>query len=105
VMIAELSRLGCRIAPTFDRAGVVDGFTTTGPQRPAGGVALSSHGDHRIFMSLATAALGARQPTTVDGAEHLAASFPDYLDAMADLGTRWEQATPAGDRVHGRSQP
>jgi 3-phosphoshikimate 1-carboxyvinyltransferase len=46
-----------------------------------GGVTLSSHGDHRILMSLATAALGAQMPTVIDGVEHLTASYPDYFAA------------------------
>lgn len=94
VMISELRRLGCDIAPVLDRAGRVDGFATAGPQAPAGGAVLSGHGDHRIFMSLATAALGARRPTLIDGAEHLHASYPGYLQALHDLGVDWEWEVP-----------
>lgn len=90
VMISELRRMGCDIEPTHDELGRVDGFTTGGGQRPAGGVHLDSHGDHRIFMSLATAAIGARQPTTIGGAEHLHASFPNYLEAMSGIGVSSE---------------
>ncbi|MEU5954620.1 hypothetical protein [Streptomyces sp. NPDC047525] len=100
VMIAELRRLGCAISPTYDRTGSVDGFTTSGPQRPAGGVPLSGHGDHRIFMSLATAALGARRPTPVDGAEYLHASYPGYLRSLGSLGIRWEWGEPELGPAH-----
>ncbi|MGF1425979.1 3-phosphoshikimate 1-carboxyvinyltransferase [Kitasatospora sp. LaBMicrA B282] len=95
VMIAELQRMGCDIKPVYRADGAVDGFTSTGRQHPEGGVELDSHGDHRIFMSLATAALGARRPSLIDGLEHLRASFPDYLDAMALLGTRTDSTTAA----------
>jgi 3-phosphoshikimate 1-carboxyvinyltransferase len=92
VMIRELSRLGCRLTPVHRDDGLLDGFTTTGRQRPAGGVGLTSHGDHRIFMSLAIAALGARSASVVDGAEQLGASFPDFLNALAGIGPTWDTA-------------
>lgn len=90
VMIEELNRMGCQIAAVYRDDGAVDGFSTTGRQHPPGGAVLDSHGDHRIFMSLAAAALGARSATPVDGAQHLRASFPDYLDVMAQIGVRWD---------------
>jgi 3-phosphoshikimate 1-carboxyvinyltransferase len=92
VMIAELNRMGCRMAAVYRGDGAVDGFSAAGRQRPAGGVALDSHGDHRIFMGLATAAIGARSATRVDGAQHLRASFPGYLDVMTQIGARWDAA-------------
>ncbi|WP_438493937.1 3-phosphoshikimate 1-carboxyvinyltransferase [Streptomyces asiaticus] len=97
VMISELFRLGCDISPTFDSRGLVDGFSTPGPRKPTGGGLLSSHGDHRIFMSLTTAALGARHRTAVEGAQHLPASFPGYLQALADMGVYWEHSSPDSD--------
>lgn len=92
VMISELRKLGCEIDPVLDASGRVDGFHSVGRQYPEGGAELDSHGDHRIFLSLATAALGARTPSVVDGAEHLKASYPDYLEAIAALGVRVEAA-------------
>lgn len=86
VMIHELTRMGCTITPTRDCQGRVDGFTTRGRQSPAGGVVLDSHGDHRIFLSLTTAALGATRPSSIDGTQHLRASFPDFLSTLAALG-------------------
>jgi 3-phosphoshikimate 1-carboxyvinyltransferase len=94
VMIRELMRMGCRIDPLYRNDGALDGFSTTGRQRPAGGVELDSYGDHRIFMSLATAALGGRAPTVIDGVEHLHASFPNYLPVLAGLGARYEVSPP-----------
>jgi 3-phosphoshikimate 1-carboxyvinyltransferase len=88
VMIRELNRMGCRIEPTFGLDGLVDGFSTTGRQSPVSDVVVDSHGDHRVFMSLATAALGAQRPTVVNGVEYLHASFPDYLEVLAGIGVR-----------------
>ncbi|MGW2379358.1 3-phosphoshikimate 1-carboxyvinyltransferase [Streptomyces sp. NPDC001658] len=86
VMIRELTRMGCRIEATHDGDGRVDGFTTSGRQTPAGDTTLDSHGDHRIFLSLATAALGAARPCLIDGAQHLHASFPEFLTSLHTLG-------------------
>ncbi|MEW9547898.1 3-phosphoshikimate 1-carboxyvinyltransferase [Nonomuraea sp. NPDC050783] len=86
VMVRELRAMGCHIEVTTDRDGQVDGFRTPGPSRPAGGVTVSSHGDHRICLSLATAAVGARRPTVVEGVQHLHASFPDFPHVLAGLG-------------------
>lgn len=93
-IVSQLARMGCAISPAYDREGRVDGFTTPGPSTPDGDTAVSSHGDHRLFMSLATAALGARRPVVVDGAQHLHASYPGYLRSLADLGVRWDSLSP-----------
>lgn len=90
IMLGELNRLGCRVDPLSRSDGLLDGFVSTGRQRPAGGVALASHGDHRICMSLAVAALGGRAATVVDGAEHLPVGFPGFLAALAAAGARWD---------------
>jgi 3-phosphoshikimate 1-carboxyvinyltransferase len=94
VMLRELSRMGCQLTPIHRADGLLDGFSTTGRQRPDGGVTLASHGDHRVFMSLAIAALGARSATVVDGADQVKAGFPDFMDVMAGVGVRWEAADP-----------
>lgn len=44
---------------------------------------VSSHGDHRMAMSLAVAALNADGPVTIEGAESVAKSYPRFFD---DLG-------------------
>jgi 3-phosphoshikimate 1-carboxyvinyltransferase len=110
VMIRELGRMGCRVAPLYTRDGALDGFETTGPQRPAGGVTLTSGGDHRIFLSLATAAIGSRRPVIIDGYENLHASYPEFLGELARLGVRTEVAEPGtatagavGDEPHSRA--
>ncbi|MEJ8647136.1 hypothetical protein WKI65_03375 [Streptomyces sp. MS1.AVA.3] len=99
VMVRELRQMGCAIDPTYDSVGRIDGFTAQGRQSPVGGTTVDSHGDHRIFLSLATAALGCRRPTAIDGVEHLHASFPDYLDALAGIGATVTGAPARGDLI------
>jgi 3-phosphoshikimate 1-carboxyvinyltransferase len=60
-----------------------DGLSVTG----AGGSALGagtvhSHGDHRIAMAGAVAALGARGPVTVDGWDATSTSYPRFADDL-----------------------
>ena len=61
-----------------------DGFTVHGTGAPRGGVA-HAHDDHRIAMALAIAALSARGPSTIDGAEAVAISYPGFFDALGRL--------------------
>lgn len=53
-----------------------------GEIRPA---AVQSHGDHRMAMSLAVAALRAAGPVTIEGAECVAKSYPDFFDDLRTL--------------------
>lgn len=42
--------------------------------------------DHRLVMALAIAALGAREPSVVEGAEWSAISFPGFAETLVRLG-------------------
>lgn len=57
-----------------------DGLTITGGRLRGGRV--RSEGDHRVAMAFAVAGLLADAPVTVDGAESIAVSFPEFVNAM-----------------------
>ena len=61
-----------------------DGFSIHGPESPTGGAA-HAHDDHRIAMALAIAALGARGPSTIDGAEAVVISYPGFFETLGLL--------------------
>jgi 3-phosphoshikimate 1-carboxyvinyltransferase len=61
-----------------------DGFTVQGTGSPRGGVA-HAHDDHRIAMALAIAALCARGPSTIDGSEAVAISYPGFFETLDRL--------------------
>ena len=84
--VSELRKLGVRIEPT------PDGFTVTGPSPLMGG-AVESHGDHRLAMALAVAALAARGPSSVYGAEVTGDSFPGFETTLQALGADVEVRT------------
>ena len=74
----ELARLGAVVEEQ------PDGFTI---RRSAlqGGV-VHPHGDHRLAMALAVAGLAAKQPVTVEQAEIIAESFPNFAATLRSLG-------------------
>ena len=47
-------------------------------------------GDHRVVMSAAVAGLAAPEGVSVDTAEAMAVTFPDFCERMASLGAEME---------------
>ncbi|MDZ5811981.1 hypothetical protein U4E84_11570, partial [Halorubrum sp. AD140] len=84
-MAEELETLG---AETTEEPDVL---TIHGSESDLRGATVDGRADHRIVMSLAVAALAAEGTTTIRGAEHVDVSFPDFFDAMADLGMAVER--------------
>ena len=82
-IVAELSKLGARID------ALPDGFRVHGPT-PLHGAAVSSHGDHRLAMALAVAALVADGETTITGTACIADSYPGFAEALTALGVDLE---------------
>jgi 3-phosphoshikimate 1-carboxyvinyltransferase len=69
----------------FDADERPDGFIVSGrAARPSGGVA-HAQGDHRMAMAFAIAALAADRPSTIDGAEAVAVSYPGFFAALERL--------------------
>lgn len=67
-----------------DDSLVIEGL---GGPPPGGGDVQARH-DHRIAMSFLVMGLAARQPVTVDSADMIATSFPDFVPLMHSLGAR-----------------
>lgn len=61
-----------------------DGFHVRGRRPLAGGTAHAAH-DHRLAMAFAVAALGARGPSLVTGADAVAVSYPGFFETLAAL--------------------
>ena len=51
-----------------------------------GGGTVATHLDHRIAMAFLTLGLGADRPVTVDDADTIATSFPEFRGLMEQLG-------------------
>lgn len=50
-----------------------------------------AHGDHRLAMALAVAALGAEHECVITGAEWAAVSFPGFAEALRSVGAEMEE--------------
>ena len=74
---AGLSAMGAEVTTT------PDGFVVHGPARLAG-ARLDAAGDHRIGMGLTIAALLARGPSTLSGAEWIDVSWPGFLETVSE---------------------
>src|SRR6202171_889473 len=61
-----------------------DGVSIRG-QANLHGATVESHGDHRIAMALAVAGLVASGPTTIEDADCVAVSYPDFFAQLQDL--------------------
>ena len=78
---SELQAIGADIEPTED------GLVITGsPLRPQGNV--RSHGDHRIAMSLAIAAMCGHHPLEIAEFESVSTSWPSFADDLRALQCR-----------------
>ena len=63
---------------------LTDGFHVLGTRRLRGGTA-DAAGDHRLAMAFAIAALGAEQPSVIEGAEAVDVSYPGFFATLASL--------------------
>jgi 3-phosphoshikimate 1-carboxyvinyltransferase len=83
-LVTELRKLGAIIEE------LPDGFIVEGPA-PLHGSVVDAHGDHRLAMSLAVAALVAHGETTILGADSIPVSFPGFEQVLAERRgeTRW----------------
>ncbi|HEY8550055.1 MAG TPA: 3-phosphoshikimate 1-carboxyvinyltransferase [Vicinamibacterales bacterium] len=68
-----------------DAEELPDGFRVRGARPLAGGCEVEAAGDHRLAMAFAIAALGARQPVQINGAEAVDVSYPGFFDVLSEL--------------------
>ncbi len=68
----------------FDADEAPDGFAIRGATKPVGGVA-DAHGDHRMAMAFAIAALAADHPSTIEGADAVVISYPSFFEILPRL--------------------
>jgi len=78
VMADGLIALGVDAQPTEDGIVINPGVIGSGE--------IWSHGDHRIAMSFAVASLRSTGAIRINGAEHVATSFPGFVDLANSVG-------------------
>ena len=77
-MAAELGRMGATVIQTEDGMVILGGI-------PLHGAVCESYNDHRVAMSVAVAALGAKGETQIKDCGCVDISFPGYFDALMSL--------------------
>jgi 3-phosphoshikimate 1-carboxyvinyltransferase len=82
-LATELQKLGCQITPLPDALEIWPAEEGT----IRGGVEVAAHADHRLIQALTIAGLGCREPITIHGAQHIAKSYPQFFDDLAQLCT------------------
>lgn len=80
-MVAELSKMGVSIQERED------GFEISGGSPLKEGT-YSSHGDHRVAMSMAIAALKAPKPSIIEDVECVNTSFPSFFGILEKLSSK-----------------
>jgi len=81
-IVQELKKMGAQIEETPDGLEVVGG--------PLEGAEVASSHDHRMAMSLAIAALGARGETLVHDTRCVCKTYPTFAEDMKGIGASME---------------
>ncbi|PSQ38501.1 3-phosphoshikimate 1-carboxyvinyltransferase [Halobacteriales archaeon SW_5_70_135] len=79
-MAEELDALGAAVEERPDT------LVVRGGESRLTGARVDGRGDHRLAMALSVVGLVADGGTTVAGAEHVAVSFPEFFETLADSG-------------------
>lgn len=79
----EFGKLGVAITQDGDLMRIEGGNALRG-------AATRSHHDHRIAMAVAVAALAGSAPVTIDDAEAIGKSYPEFFRDLASIGVRVE---------------
>jgi 3-phosphoshikimate 1-carboxyvinyltransferase len=77
-MASELGKMGVKIEEYPDGIGITGTAALKGAE-------VESHGDHRIAMATAVAALAAEGTTTIYGSSAVDISFPTFFEALRRL--------------------
>jgi 3-phosphoshikimate 1-carboxyvinyltransferase len=80
VMAQELTKMGVAVEE------LPDGLVIHGTGTVKGSKDLDSHGDHRIVMSLAVAALAAQGESAIRDAECAGVTYPGFFETFKNLG-------------------
>lgn len=80
VLGKELGKMGVKITSKNDSMTINGGYVY--------GAIVETHHDHRIAMSLAIAALGAKGETVIRDAKVINKSYPDFFDDFRKIGAK-----------------
>ena len=91
-LLHKESNRAATLAEEYAKAGIEVDIDEQNIMRVRGGkihgCTADSHGDHRIAMSMAIAALTADAPIAIEGAECIAKSYPSFFDDLEQLRSK-----------------
>lgn len=91
-LLHKESNRAATLAEEYAKAGIEVDIDEQNIMRVRGGkihgCTADSHGDHRIAMSMAIAALTADAPIAIEGAECVAKSYPSFFDDLEQLRSK-----------------
>lgn len=91
-LLHKESNRAATLAEEYAKAGIEVDIDEQNIMRIRGGkihgCTADSHGDHRIAMSMAIAALTADAPIAIEGAECVAKSYPSFFDDLEQLRSK-----------------
>lgn len=91
-LLHKESNRAATLAEEYAKAGIDVDIDEQNIMRVRGGkihgCTADSHGDHRIAMSMAIAALTADAPIAIEGAECVAKSYPSFFDDLEQLRSK-----------------
>jgi 3-phosphoshikimate 1-carboxyvinyltransferase len=83
VMKKELEKMGANIKE------LEDGLVIQGTRgKTLKGKEVSGHGDHRVIMALAIAALASKEETTIDDISAVSITFPNFFELLSQIITK-----------------
>ena len=85
VMASALGQIGAEVIEESTRLCIGS------PPADVGGITLGGAGDHRIIMALSVLASAGDAPCVITGAEDVAVSYPDFFEALSQLGGHVER--------------
>ena len=83
VMKEELKKMGANIKE-LDDGLVIQGSS----EKMLKGTEVSGHGDHRVIMALAIAALASKNETTIDDISAVSITFPNFFELLNQIITK-----------------
>ncbi|WP_413738542.1 hypothetical protein ACL2XP_10425 [Sodalis sp. RH21] len=86
VINENLRLLGINSRFCFDKSGRFDGLHIQSNLESFGNIKLKSYNDHRVCAGNIILSLGCDQPNVVEDVDTLADGFPNFLEALTQIG-------------------
>ncbi len=84
--LMELKKIGVKCSETKSEIEIIGN-----PDGYDGGIEVDAHNDHRVIMMLAIIGLKCKNGLTINNAQHISKSFPNFFYTLAKLGGHFDK--------------